>query len=298
MTRTQRRLAILAASVTGAIVLVVLLLPYVVSLDAMRARVESAASGSLHRKVEIRKMRLQILPGLGAALEGVAVQNAPGFEGPPLLAVDHASVTVAFWPLLSRRIEVRRLALDGPTISVQRNAEGKLSVEDFLSAGRRESAPATRTAAAVLLFSRIEIDRGRAVFLDDRASPGQRVALSLDDVTARVRDIRPDRPARFEASARLLADGGRNLSLQGSLGPPPASGPLGEAPLDARFAARNVALGRLAPWVSAFRSADPGTFFIEGSQGEAPRRRRDRREARPRARPRRRRCPSSTERWP
>jgi len=264
MSRTTRRLAIIGASLAGLLILLVLALPYVISLDSMRARAIAAAESSLHRKVDIGAMRLQILSGLGAGIEKVTVHNQAGFETPALVSADRVSVKVAFWPLLSRRVEVRKLVLDGVTVTVERNPGGALNVDDFLSAGERDSAPASQTAAAALLVSRIEIDRGRAVFADRKVAPGQTVTLVLDDVTGRLTDIGPSTPARFDLAARFLADKGRNLTLKGTLGPPPTAGPVGETPLDAQFGARGLALARLAPYVAAFKESDPGALSLDG----------------------------------
>lgn len=263
MSRTARWITIAAGSLVGLLLLLALALPYLVSLESVRARAIATAEAALHRKVEIGAMRLQILSGLGAGVERLVVHNQGGFASPALLSAERASVKVAFWPLLSRRVEVRRLELRDVTVTVERNAEGKLNVDDFLSAGRRESAPASRTAAAVLLVSRIAVDGGRAVFVDGRTAPP--ATLSLDDVTARLRDIGAAAPAQFDVAARFLADRGRNLSLQGTLGPPPPSGPIGDAPLDARLSAKDVSLGRLSPWIAAFRESDPGTLSIDAT---------------------------------
>jgi hypothetical protein len=264
MSSTVRRLGIIAASLAGLLLLLLLALPYVVSLDAMRTRAVAAAESALHRKVEIGQMRLQILSGLGAGIDNVAVRNKTGFEAPALVSADRVSVKVAFWPLLSRRIEVRKLVLDGVTVTIERGPDGALNIDDFLSAGKRDSAPASQAAAAALLVSRIEIDRGRAVFTDRKVVPGQTVTLALEDLTGRLTDIGPTTPAGFDLAARFLADKGRNLTLKGTLGPPPSAGPVGEAPLEAAFAAKSLVLARLAPYVAAFKTADPGTLSIEG----------------------------------
>ncbi|HTY40779.1 MAG TPA: AsmA family protein [Thermoanaerobaculia bacterium] len=262
---TARRLAIALASLVGLLILLVLLLPYVVSLDATRARAVAAAEAALHRKVEIGRMRLQLLPGPGAALEGVVVHNGPGYDTPALLSAERASVRVAFWPLLSKRLEVRKLSFDGVVVTVERSAAGKLNVSDFVSAGQRDSGPASQTAAAALLVSRVELDRGRVAFVDHETSPGQTATLALDDVTARLSDLGPSKPARFEIAARFLADKDRNLRLEGTLGPLPTAGPVGDAAVDARFSVRGAALGRLAPWVASFRDADPGALSLDGT---------------------------------
>ncbi len=264
MSRAVRRIGIVAAILAGLLVLLVLALPYVVSLDAMRARAAAAAEAALHRKVEIGAMRLQIFPALGARVEKVVVHNKPGLESAALVSANRVSVKVAFWPLLSKRVEVRAIVLDGVTVTVERGPDGALSIDDFLSAGKRESGPASQTAAAALLVSRIEIDRGRALFVDRKVAPGKTITLGLEDLTGRLTDIGPTTPARFDLAARFLADSGKNLALEGTLGPPPSSGPVGEAPLAAKFSAKGMVLARLAPYVAAFQSTDPGTLSLDG----------------------------------
>ncbi len=270
MSPTGRRLLRIAAILLGVLILAALALPYVVSLDAVKARAIAAAEASLHRKVEIGKMRIQILTGLGAGVENVAVLNGPKWSTHALVSADRASVKVAFWPLLSRRVEVRKIVLEGATITIERDQEGKKNIDDFLSAGQRESGPASRTAAAALLVSRIEIDRGRLVFLDRKVNPDQPPTVALDDLTGRITDIGPRTAARFDVAARFLVDQGRNLSLKGTIGPPPPEGtPLGESPVQASVSAKRMQLKLLAPYVAAFRDADPGTLSIEGkAEGE------------------------------
>ena len=265
MSPIARRILRIAAILAGSLIAVVLLLPYVVSLDAVRARVIAAAESNLHRKVEIGAMRLQIFSGLGAGVDKVVVHNKPGWETPALASADRVSVKLSFWPLLSRRVEVRKIVFEGATLTVERDSAGAMNIDDFTSAGSRPSEPAARTAAAALLVSQIEIGRGRVVFVDRKVSPGKTITLALDDLTGRITDIGPSTPARFDLAARCLADSGRNLTLSGSLGPPPSGRPLGESPFKAAFSAKGLALARLSPYVGAFQSTDPGTFSIKGT---------------------------------
>src|SRR5512146_1225019 len=132
MSSIARRLATIAALVVGVLIALVLLLPYIVSLDSTRARILGAAQAALHRKVEAGPIRLQILSGLGAGTAKLAVQNGPGWESPTLLSAGRVSVSVAFWPLLSRRVEVRRVVLGGLTSSVEGKAKGGRSIADLL----------------------------------------------------------------------------------------------------------------------------------------------------------------------
>ncbi len=265
----SRRLLRILAAAAAVLVLLLFALPFLVPLDSVRARVVAAAEAALHRKVEIGTMRLQIFSGLGAGAEKVVVRNQEGWESPSLLSADAVSFKVAFWPLLSRRVEVRRVVLRGVTLTIERSPSGKLNIDDFISAGSRDSAPATQAAAAALSVSRIEIERGRAAFVDRKVASGKTATLAVDDLTGRITDVGPATPAAFDLSARFLAPSGRNVTLKGTFGPPPTSGPVGRTPLKAAFSAKDLGLKGLAPWVAAFESTDPGEFSSSGTaEGE------------------------------
>jgi hypothetical protein len=266
-----RRLLLAAAVSIGILAALLLALPYVVSLDAMRARILGAAETALHRKVEAGAIRLEIFSGLGARIESFAVRNGAGWESPSLVSADRLSVKVAFWPLLSRRVEVRRVILDGVTVAVERGPKGALNIGDFLEEAPARGEPGGKPSAAALLVSRVQISRGRFLFVDRKISPGQTVTVSLDDLTGEISGGGPAPSARFDLSARFLADTGRNLSLKGSLGPAPAGREPGEASLDAAFEVRRLTLSRLGPYLGLPKGTDPGVFSADGAvEGSVP----------------------------
>ncbi|MGE5275583.1 MAG: AsmA-like C-terminal region-containing protein [Acidobacteriota bacterium] len=265
MPPAARRLLLVAAVFVGVLAALLLALPYVVSLDAMRARILAAAETALHRKVEAGAIRLEIFSGLGARIESFAVRNGAGWESPSLVSADRLSVKVAFWPLLSRRVEVRRVILDGVTVSVERDPGGALNIDDFLPKAPAGAKQGGKPPAAAPLVSRIQISRGRFLFVDRKVSPNQTVTTSLDDLTGEITGGGPGPAARFDLSARFLADTGRNLSLKGSLGPAPPGGEPGQVPLRAAFEARRLALSRLGPYLGAPKETDPGVFSAEGA---------------------------------
>jgi hypothetical protein len=263
MAPTSRRLLLVASLAAGVLAALILALPYVVSLDSTRARIVGAAESALHRKVEAGAIRLQILSGLGAGIEKVAVRNGPGWASPTLLSADRISVKIAFWPLLSRRVEVKKIVLDAPAVAIERDPKGSMNIDDFLAG--TPSGGAEEPSAAALLVSRLEIARGRLLFIDRKVAPGQTVTVSLDDLTGEITDVGPASAARFDLAARFLADAGHNLALKGTLGPPPAGKGRGEAPLRATFEAKRLALARLRPYLGGSRATDPGLFSTDGT---------------------------------
>jgi len=280
MRPVARRLLIAAAAVLVLLVALVALLPRLLSLDSLRARILASAENALHRKVEAGAIRLQILGGLGAGLENLVVRNAPGWESAELLSARRLSVKVAFLPLLSKRVEVRRIVLDSPALTIERSPEGALNVDDLMRPAPAAGAPAAESdsppasAAAALLVSRLELERGVARFVDRKVSPGRTVTTALEDLHGEIADVGGAAAARFDLAGRFLApagtpgSSGSNLSLRGTFGPPGAGGPIAEAPLAATFSARGLELARLAPYMGA--SGDPGVLTVDGKAEGAP----------------------------
>ncbi len=262
--RALRILAIVAA----VLVLLVAALPLVVSFDAVRGRVLAAAEAALHRKVEAGRVRLRLLP-LGASVENVTVRNRPGSSSPALLSADHVSVRLAFWPLLARRADVRKVVLDGVTLTVERGENGALNIGDFLAASGRPSKGAQAATAAAFQVSNVEITRGRLQFVDRRVVPGETVTTTVDAIDGGVFGLSASAPARFDFAGRLLADGTPNVAFKGSFGPPKPGRPLGESALGATLSAKNLTLARLGPYVGAKQEADPGVLSLDATANGA-----------------------------
>jgi hypothetical protein len=263
----RRALRILAI-VVAVLILLVAALPFVISLDAVRGRVLAAAESALHRKVEAGRVRLRIFP-LGAGVEKVTVRNRPGWESPALLAADRVSVRLAFWPLLARRADVRRVVLDGVTLTVERDPKGALNIDDFLAASARPSKGAQSATAAAILISNVEITRGRLQLVDRKAVPGETVTAMIGAIEGDLSGISASAPARFDLAGLLLADGPPNVTLKGTFGPPKPGRPLGESVIAASLSAKNLALAKLGPYLGAKQEADPGVLSLDATANGA-----------------------------
>ena len=267
MARMVRRFLIAAVIVVGLLIAAIVALPRLVSLEAIRGRALAAAESALHRKVEAGALRIQIFSGLGAGLDKVVVRNAAGWEGPALFASDGVSVKVAFWPLLSRRIVITKVVLDGAVVTLERNAAGALNIDDFASSPPAPPGPGKPSdAAGALLISRLELSRARVLFLDHKVDPGKAVTVSFDDVGGEI--VRDGSTLRFDLAGRFLADSGRNLTAKGTLVPAAAGG---GSVVKTSFRGQGLALGRLAPYLGddfGALSAD-GTVESEGGASGA-----------------------------
>ena len=292
--KTVRRVGVGLAGVGVLLLVLLALLPSLLSLESVRSRILSAVGSSLHRKVEAGAIHLDLVSGLGARIENVVVRNPPGWETPALTTVDRLSVKLAFWPLLRRRVEVRRIDLEGATVSIERDPSGRLNIADLLEertraadSTNRASAPAStsfstsvatlstgdsgaRPPTATFFVSKVRISRGRFLLADRQSTPGKTVSLVVEDLEGEIADVGPGSSPRFNVSARFLADAGRNVVVQGAFGPPAPGIGLAETPFHASFSAEDLALARLGAYLPRLRRVDPGVLSVHGTLDGAP----------------------------
>ena len=122
------RRAGLAAVAVLALLTVVAGVAYAVLFDpaALKARAADAVRRATGRELTIGGtlgVAWSLSPSVTA--DDVTLANPPEFSRPAMAHVRRVEVQVALWPLLSRRIEVRRVALIGPDVLLERDAAGR-----------------------------------------------------------------------------------------------------------------------------------------------------------------------------
>ncbi len=69
------------------------------------------------------------LPDIGLTIGHTELKNPRGFPTEPLLQFDHAQVNLAFWPLLSKEIEVGMISIDGFSVYLHTRKDGKSNLD-------------------------------------------------------------------------------------------------------------------------------------------------------------------------
>lgn len=83
-----------------------------------------------------------LYPWLGLSLGSVQLGNAEGFGETPFASVDQAEVYVAILPLLRGEVQARTLYLEGLTLNLRKNKQGRTNWDDLLAEGdTKEPAP-------------------------------------------------------------------------------------------------------------------------------------------------------------
>jgi uncharacterized protein involved in outer membrane biogenesis len=162
--------------VIGGLLMSVLLLGFAVvlrlvhSLDTpeiQRAILErvSAAAGA---QVRARQVDVALLHGI--TLRGVTVANPRPFPG-NLLSADAFVLRYRLWPLLSGRLELARLSLDRPVVTLSMDSRGVFNYERLggSSAGFRPGSGGATSVPIELVLSKLSVTGARIVVRDARA---------------------------------------------------------------------------------------------------------------------------------
>lgn len=85
------------------------------------------------------KIEWSLFPEPGLTVEQVTVANPPGFEGQPLITIDHGEVELESLALLHRRFAIKRLRIDGFTLNISQDRDGNWNVK--MLTGENQSPP-------------------------------------------------------------------------------------------------------------------------------------------------------------
>ena len=199
---------ILAATVAGLIVLVVavvLLVVWRVDPNRYKGYIAEQFQARTGRSLSIdRNLKFELYPWLAVEAGGVSIGNAAGFGARPFATIDHVSARVKLLPLLQRKFEVGTIILDGLSVSLERNRDGRGNWDDLLGhAGTEASATPGNASQPPFAHLGIQGIRIRNASIDWREDGALRYALSHVDVDTG--PMRPNAPVDLTASFSLRA---------------------------------------------------------------------------------------------
>ncbi len=215
-------------------------------VNANRDALAKRAARELGREVSFGEVGVSLRGGLGVRIADLAVAADPAFSGDPFLRAEALELSVRVIPALRGRIEVDRLLLRSPEITLIRTAQG-LSTGS-LGSGPEAGAEPQEGAPGPLLVALVDIENGTLRFVDRRSRPpAETVVTQLD---FRAADVTPGAPVGFEMEAAVLGSQRQNLRAKGSVDP--AGGPgvdlaIEIEPLDLAKALASAPLAGSAP---------------------------------------------------
>jgi len=212
----MRILVLIGGAIAGVFVLGAILLAVMVDPNKYKGEITSLVKEKTGRDLVFEgDVKLTFFPRLGVQTGGVTLSNPPGFDDKPFSHIQAARVSIKLLPLLYRKVEVGRIALEGLELHLVKNEEGRESWADFTSDNATEAEkqnPSSSWGLEGLSLDGIQL-RDASITWEDQVL-GDRYAFSGADVD--VKAIRPGQPFDFEA-AFLLQSAKPELSAQTKL---------------------------------------------------------------------------------
>jgi AsmA protein len=188
--------------------------PFFVDLDRYRDRWLPAVESALGRRVEVGRVELTVLTGLGAHVDGLAVHGDPA-DPEPLLTVESVRLRVRLLPLLHGRVVVARVVLIRPALRFVARAAADVgaSPDQPPDSARPNASP---FGLAALSLADLTIRDG-ALSYEDRSGGGV-ARYELDRIDATLARVAVGETLAVDATGRL-AGADLPVSLTATAGP-------------------------------------------------------------------------------
>ena len=199
------RRALGAAVLTaGLLVLALAAVPFFVDLDRHRDRWLPAVESALGRRVEVGRVELTVLTGLGARVDGLAVHGDPA-DPEPLLAAESVRLRVRLLPLLRGRVVVARVVLTRPALRVVARAGGGAASGPGASPDRPpESEPPRASPIGLAALSLADLTlRDGSLSYEDRSGAGAATRYAVERIDATLAHVAVGETLAVAATARL-----------------------------------------------------------------------------------------------
>ncbi len=178
------------------------LLPWLVDVNAFRPAIENALSQTLHRKVSLGRLHLQTFGGIGVGADEIQIEALQGASKE--LDAKSVLVEVELWPLLSRRLVIRKLEFVGLQIWLRRDREGRWSIRDLL---RGSGDPTAGYVGPGLRLTDSKIN-----LVDEARTPPQQLAIEQVKL-----NLQPKNPHNLDLDFQGSVGNKSLVSVQGNL---------------------------------------------------------------------------------
>lgn len=166
------RIVRIAAMVVGTLLALamaaVIALLLLVDPNRYRGDIEKAAREHSTRVLTIRgKLDLKVFPWLALGVNDVELSNRPGFGSQPFVTVQNASIGVKLLPLLSKRLEVSRVKLEGANVNLV--SRGEQNNWQDLSESQETAKPASEPAGPppAISIEGVDVSKTSVVYTDE-----------------------------------------------------------------------------------------------------------------------------------
>jgi AsmA family len=238
-------------------------IPALLGTGFAHEQVRQAMADGTGREVELGQISFGWMSGL--TVSNVTVKQKAGdfAEEGPLFTLEGLSLDLGWKQILNKKIEVSDLTVDGPSIVIIRDKNGRFNFDDLLEKSAEEK-PDTPSGTAPPVTVHLFINDGRVLFIDQKV--GTRVEMEDFDARAEWKEGKLVLSADF-----ILNDGEVNLLANADLSKQPSPFEVEQVVIDgSQFTANAAVLAPFIPLMGEKPQNASGTlgFKLEGLKAE------------------------------
>ena len=208
--RPLRIVAYVAAGLIGLIVIGLVLVVVFVDPNDYRDDIEKLVEDKTGRELTLSgDLKLSVFPWIALESGPASLGDAPGFGPEPFVSIRDARVGVRLLPLLSGKIEVGNVRLDGARIRLITDANGRNNWADLGdSEGEETPAPTDSGTTEVPTVASLEISDA-AVVMENRQEKSRREVRDFNLKTGRLASGEP-----FDFTTDFVLDQDKSLTAK------------------------------------------------------------------------------------
>jgi len=212
----KKWLIILGFPIVGVVVVVGLAVANLSSfVNENREWISDQARASVGRGIDFGEVGIRVWDGLAVRVDRFEIEDDPAFSKDAFVSAEAIEVEVAFLPALRGNIQVDRVVLRSPTITVIQTAKG-LNLDSLgVVEGEQAAAPSDPDGEPLpaFLIAFVDISDGTLRYVDRTVEPASETRI--DQLDFRAIDIRSKGPIDFELKAAVLEATEQNIRVTG-----------------------------------------------------------------------------------
>lgn len=215
-----------------AIVLILVIAPFLIPVNKFKPVIESNASDALGRKVQLGNLSLSLITG-SVGIDDVSISDDPKFNSGPFLTAKSVKVGVELIPLIfSQQLNVTEITVVNPQVMMLKDPEGRWNFSSIGGSSSPAKAPPTKSSgggsAAAVSIGKLRVEDGQITLGNTNSK--KRTVYNKVNLTATDVAMKNNFPVDFS----MGLPGGGSMKLNGKVGPVDEK--------DAAFTPQNVKL--------------------------------------------------------
>ena len=161
-----RKIALLAVGGGFALlILAAVALVLFVDVNALKPRLEAAASDALGMEVRIGgRLGIRLFPGFHITVEDVRIRN----RGADVASAKETTLGIEFLPLLHRELRIVKIGMKRPRISIEQDRDGKFNFESPEGEAGKKTAEERKGTRISLDVTKISLSDGALFYADKK----------------------------------------------------------------------------------------------------------------------------------